>query len=168
MGKRGGARITYLYVEVKDRIYFILAYAKNVRGNTTPAEIKMLASAERGMMMNDPTIEPLVVTDENFGALLIQGLQEAIAFERGEITARVRIRSKVAIPPPPPYDARRIQAVRRKLKLNQRDFASALNVSDKTVKAWEQGIKPPGGSALRLLEIIERHPTVLEEQGSIQ
>ena len=41
-----------------------------------------------------------------------------------------------------------------------RDFASALNVSDKTVKAWEQGIKPPGSSALRLLEIIERHPEV--------
>lgn len=111
--------------------------------------------------MDNPNTEPLVVTDENFGALLIQGLQEAIAFERGEITARVRIRSKATIPPPPPYDAKRIQAVRRKLKLNQRDFASALNVSDKTVKAWEQGVKPPSGSALRLLEIAETHPETL-------
>jgi len=113
------------------------------------------------MTMNDPKTEPLVVTDENFGALLIQGLEEAVAFERGEITARVRIRSRATIPPPPPYDAKRIQAVRRKLNLNQRDFASALNVSDKTVKAWEQGVKPPGSSALRLLEIIERHPEVI-------
>lgn len=111
--------------------------------------------------MGDPNTEPLVVTDENFGALLIQGLQEAVAFERGEITARVRIRSKATIPPPPPYDAKRIQAVRRKLNLNQRDFASALNVSDKTVKAWEQGVKPPNGSALRLLEIAETHPEAL-------
>lgn len=46
-GKRGGGRITYLYVETKDRVYFILAYAKNVKGNTTPAEIKTLASLAR-------------------------------------------------------------------------------------------------------------------------
>jgi putative transcriptional regulator len=89
-------------------------------------------------------------------------LEEAVAFERGEITARVRIRSRAAIPPPPPYDAKRIQAVQRKLNFNQRDFVSALNVSVKTVKAWEQGIKPPGSSVLRLLEIIERHPEVIE------
>ncbi len=119
-------------------------------------------------MMDEPNAEPLVVTDENFGALLIQGLQEALAFERGEIAVRVRIRSNATMPPPPPYDAKRIQAVRRKLKLNQRDFASALNVSDKTVKAWEQGVKPPGSSALRLLEIIERHPEVLEQRGSVR
>ncbi len=108
--------------------------------------------------MDDPKIEPLVVTEENFGAVLIQGLQEAIAFERGEITARVRIRSHANVPPPPSYDAKRIQAVRQGLRLNQRDFANVLNVSDKTVKAWEQGVKPPSGSALRLLQIAERHP----------
>lgn len=48
-----------------------------------------------------------------------------------------------------------------KLNLNQRDFASAVNVRDKTVKAWEQGVKPPSGSALRLLEIAETHPEAL-------
>jgi putative transcriptional regulator len=113
------------------------------------------------MTMVDPNTEPLVVTDENFGALLIQGLQEAVAFERGEIAARVRIRSRANIPPPPLYDATRIRAIRQRLDLNQRDFASALNVSDKTVKAWEQGIKPPSGSALRLLQIAESHPETL-------
>ena len=34
--------------------------------------------------MAKPDTEPLTVTDENFGALLIQGLKEALAFERGE------------------------------------------------------------------------------------
>ncbi len=48
-GKRGGARITYLYVETKDRVYFILAYAKNVKGTMTPTEIKMLASLARAL-----------------------------------------------------------------------------------------------------------------------
>lgn len=108
--------------------------------------------------MDDPNAESLVVTDENFGALLIQGLQEAVAYERGEISARVRIRSRAHVSPPPSYTAKRIQALRQRLQLNQRDFASALNVSDKTVKAWEQGVKPPSGSALRLLQIAERHP----------
>jgi putative transcriptional regulator len=117
------------------------------------------------MTMDTKNIERLEVTDENFGALLIQGLQEAVAFERGEITARVRIRSRAAIAPPPTYDAKRIQAVRRGLKLNQRDFASALNVSDKTVKAWEQGVKLPSGATLRLLQVIERQPEVILAAG---
>jgi putative transcriptional regulator len=109
----------------------------------------------------DAKPEPLEVTDENFGAVLITGVKEAIAFERGEIAARVRIRSRGTAPPPPNYDAERVRAVRRKMLLSQRGFASVLNVSDKTVKAWEQGIKPPSGPALRLLEIAETHPEVL-------
>jgi hypothetical protein len=43
-GKRGGGRITYLYVEMKDRVYLIFAYAKNVKGNLTAADIRALAS----------------------------------------------------------------------------------------------------------------------------
>lgn len=46
-GKRGGARVTYLYVETRDRVYFIFAYAKNVKGNLTPDETKLLASLAR-------------------------------------------------------------------------------------------------------------------------
>jgi putative transcriptional regulator len=111
----------------------------------------------------DTQSEPLEVTAENFGSVLIAGVKEAIAFERGEITARVRIRSRGTAPPPPNYDAERVRAVRRKMLLSQRDFASVLNVSDRTVKAWEQGVKPPSGPALRLLEIAETHPEVLME-----
>jgi len=44
-------------------------------------------------MMHE-TPEPLEVTDENFGAILIAGLKEAIAFERGELSARVRVRHR--------------------------------------------------------------------------
>lgn len=46
-GKRGGGRVTYLYVERKDRVYFILAYGKNIKENMTPAEMKALASLAR-------------------------------------------------------------------------------------------------------------------------
>lgn len=37
-GKRGGARAVYLYVEARERIYFVLAFGKNVKANLTAAE----------------------------------------------------------------------------------------------------------------------------------
>ena len=43
-GKSGGARMTYLYVEVAGMIYFLLVYAKNAQGNTTAAQTKLLAA----------------------------------------------------------------------------------------------------------------------------
>jgi hypothetical protein len=41
-GKRGGARVLYLYIEVRGRIYFLLAYAKNEQFNLSPAQKKAL------------------------------------------------------------------------------------------------------------------------------
>jgi len=35
-GKSGGVRVVYLYVKVKQRIYMILAFPKNVQANLTP------------------------------------------------------------------------------------------------------------------------------------
>ncbi|MCA1669556.1 MAG: helix-turn-helix domain-containing protein [Thermomicrobia bacterium] len=111
------------------------------------------------------TPEPLEVTDENFGAVLIAGLKEAIAFDRGELPARIRVRHRtpadVTVHAPPVYDAPRVRAVRQRLALSQEMFARALNVSDQTVRAWEQGTRPPSGSSLRLLELAEEHPTTL-------
>jgi len=43
-GKRGAARVTYLYVEVGGTIYFLLAYAKNTQGNITAAQTTLLAA----------------------------------------------------------------------------------------------------------------------------
>jgi hypothetical protein len=41
-GKRGGARIVYLYVAVAARIYLIRCYAKNVKTDLTADEKKRL------------------------------------------------------------------------------------------------------------------------------
>ena len=115
-----------------------------------------------------PKEERIIVTDENFGDLLIQGATEALAYVRGEGTARMRIRRGTASTPPPPpaYDAARIRGLRVRLGFTQRSFARALNVSDKTVKAWEQGVNTPSGASLRLLEVVERHPEALHETVS--
>lgn len=113
--------------------------------------------------MKIPDKGPITVTSENFGDLLIASLDQAIAFEEGDTTkAHIRYAKmttrKAAVEPPPHYDGERVRALRTKLALSQAVFARALNVSDKTVKAWEQGSSPPSGASLRLLEMVEEHP----------
>ena len=102
------------------------------------------------------------------GARIIEGLQQAIAYERGQLEhARVRhipiTARSVTARPAPRYSGRRIAAVRTRLKLSQPVFAGALNVSPETVRAWEQSKRRPDGAALRLLEIAERHPEIILE-----
>jgi hypothetical protein len=41
-GKRGSTRVTYLYVETSGRIYFILAFPKNVQGTLTADQKKVI------------------------------------------------------------------------------------------------------------------------------
>jgi len=41
-GKRGGARIVYLYVVIAARIYLLRCYAKNAKTDLTPDEKKQL------------------------------------------------------------------------------------------------------------------------------
>ncbi len=117
------------------------------------------------MLDRIPKSERIVVTDENFGDLLLESLKQAVAFKQGDKSkARVRVRYATTttrtamVEPPPRYDAKRVRTLREKLDLSQAVFARALNVSDKTVKAWEQGSSPPSGATLRLLEMVEEHP----------
>ena len=48
-GKRGSARIAYLYVEVRGRIYFLLAYAKGDQVDLTAADKKLLRQLARDL-----------------------------------------------------------------------------------------------------------------------
>ena len=110
--------------------------------------------------------DAVVVTSENFGELLLQSLHEALAIERGEISAARRVRRvasvrEAAVLPPRGYDAGGVQAVRERLGLSQAVFARVLNASAETVKAWEQGKRVPDGMALALLQIADDHPHAL-------
>jgi putative transcriptional regulator len=113
-------------------------------------------------MWNVPEDERVEVTSENFGDLLIASAKEALAIARDEMTpTRIAYASTTArnvrVATPPPFDAERVRALRRRLDLSQSVFAQVLGVSDKTVKAWEQG-HPPTTPMRRLLEIAEEHP----------
>lgn len=108
----------------------------------------------------------ITVTSQNFGDLLVQGLEEALAVEQGNAKpARVRRRKltmrRVEVAPPPRYRPKKIAAMRSSLGVSQPVFASMLNVSNSTVRAWEQGDREPEGATLRLLELAEKHPHVL-------
>lgn len=43
-GKRGSMRLTYLYVEIRGRIYFLIAYPKSAQENLTTNQIRMLTA----------------------------------------------------------------------------------------------------------------------------
>ena len=54
------------------------------------------------------------------------------------------------------FSAEEIKALRRRLRVSQPVFAVYLGVTKSTVSQWEQGVKKPRGSALRLLDLADR------------
>ena len=85
---------------------------------------------------------------------LKEGLEEALEYQKGKITLRTNL---VEIPAPPEqYKATDIKRIRAKEHYSQSVLAAVLNVSPKTVQAWEAGERVPSHAALRLLEIIDK------------
>ena len=103
--------------------------------------------------------KPRHMTDSTF-AELTASFEEAIAHARGENT-KLRV-TRVNVPPPPkPKSGRAITKLRKDLNCSQSVFARVLNISPKTIQAWEQGTRRPSDAALRLLEVAEKYPAVL-------
>jgi putative transcriptional regulator len=87
-----------------------------------------------------------------------QGLQDSIAHARGQLSLRT-----VELPAPPPSASpKQVRALRRRLRMSQSVFAATLNVSPKLVQSWEQGARQPGRGDLRLIQIIERDPKLVD------
>jgi putative transcriptional regulator len=83
-----------------------------------------------------------------------EGLEDALAHKKGKITLRTET---IEIPEPPAeYTAKEIRKIREKGRYSQNIFAKVLNVSPKTVQAWESGERFPSHAALRLLEIVDK------------
>jgi putative transcriptional regulator len=90
-------------------------------------------------------------------AELEQSLNEMVEHTAG----KRRLRTTTRILPPKKYTRDDIIEIRKKCHFSQASFASGLNVSTKTVQAWEQGLREPDGAALKLLSIAELHPEVI-------
>jgi putative transcriptional regulator len=101
------------------------------------------------------------VSDETF-AEMMESAEQALAYERGEDKG-YRVTQVVVPKPPQPMSSREIAGLRKQLNYSQSVFARVLNVSTKTVQAWEQGARVPSDAALKLLTIAKKRPEVLLE-----
>jgi len=96
------------------------------------------------------------------GKILAQGLRDAIAFERGDGSVKIRI-TEVDVPDAPPrYGQKDVQRIREQVVcMSQAAFARLLNVSPRTVQSWEHGLRRPAQSAARILQFIEKPDLLL-------
>ncbi|HKO98680.1 MAG TPA: helix-turn-helix domain-containing protein [Pyrinomonadaceae bacterium] len=101
------------------------------------------------------------MSDEAF-ADLKEAMEGAVAFERGE-RRDLKVTRIQAPRPPKAMSPKDISRLRQKVNCSQAVFAMMLNISPKTVQAWEQGSRELGDAALKLLTIAKNHPEVLLE-----
>jgi putative transcriptional regulator len=101
------------------------------------------------------------LSDHEF-AELKGGAVQALAHAQGKkVTLRTRSMSRRQ--KPSVFTPTRIRSIRRRLNVSQPVFAELFYVTKATACKWEQGLRKPSGSALRLLEIAEKRPEVLVE-----
>lgn len=82
------------------------------------------------------------------GGSIIKGMEEALAFAKGEKTNAV-----VHIP-----EEINVRRIRKKLKMSQSVFADYFGVNLRTVQDWEQGRRVPTGAAKNFLFVIDQEP----------
>ena len=82
---------------------------------------------------------------------IMRGLQEALAYARGDKSAVARVVS-VAVKPAD------IKTARKKTGMSRETFARAFGLSPATLRKWENGERQPTGAARVLLTIISREP----------
>jgi putative transcriptional regulator len=81
-------------------------------------------------------------------AELVESVREGGAIMRGE---KKPSRTFVVVGPD-------VKSIREQYKLSQRQFASLLGISVKTLQNWEQGRRSPRGPARVLLQVAAKHP----------
>jgi putative transcriptional regulator len=93
---------------------------------------------------------------------LFEGLREALTEARDyERAVKLDLRVTEMPAPPKPIRPAEIRRIRESLHASQVVFARFLCVSPKAVQSWEQGLRRPQSTALRLLEIAKNNPKVL-------
>jgi putative transcriptional regulator len=86
---------------------------------------------------------------------VMEGLNEALAFARGEMTGAI-VHQIVA----PPVD---VAAIRASTGLSQGAFARSIGVAKGTLLNWEHGRRRPTGPAQVLLAMIAKKPSLVRE-----
>ena len=95
---------------------------------------------------------------------IMQGLNEAIAYNEGKLEARTK---KMSIEPVPEMQAEDIKAIRKNIGMTQVLFAALMGVSTKTVEAWESGRNTPEGPARRMLAMFQADPALPQKMNIV-
>lgn len=108
-----------------------------------------------------------MINDNNFdlGKMLIQSLNEAIDYTKGDTT---KGRSRVYEIPTPEYKAKDVRRIRENLHMSQAGFAVALGVSKRTVEAWEAGRNTPSNASTKLLYLVEKNDGIINQLVDIK
>ncbi len=89
---------------------------------------------------------------------IMEGLKEALAYEKGTATAETFARKR-SLP------AVNVSEIRNSLSMTQKAFAMLLGVSTRTVEAWECGKSNPTPTAKKLMHLIsEDHSLIVKLQ----
>ena len=94
------------------------------------------------------------MTKRNIGDEIIQGMNEAIEYIRGNKAGAIV--HKVEIP-----DEIDVKSIRENLNLSRKEFADSFGFSARTLQHWEQGDRSPHGPARVLLLLLQREPAVI-------
>ena len=92
--------------------------------------------------------------DVDFFSGIKEGLEEALAYEKGKARAET-IARKRSLP-----DVN-VKAERESLDMTQKAFANVLGVSRRTVEAWETGRSTPSPTAKNLIYLISQKPDLV-------
>ena len=90
-----------------------------------------------------------------FGGIMA-GLEEALAFEKGEAKAATIVRKRNL----PAVD---VAAERKAMNLTQKAFARILGVSTRTVESWEAGRSNPSPTARNLLYLLSQDHSLAQK-----
>jgi putative transcriptional regulator len=90
-----------------------------------------------------------------FGDGLLEGLQEALAWKRGEVALET-----INIDPMPPE---RIKEIRKRYAKSTKDFERRFGIPAATMNNWEQGRRKPDPAGRLLLKVIEESPDAVEK-----
>ncbi|MDE7365383.1 MAG: helix-turn-helix domain-containing protein [Ruminococcus sp.] len=91
---------------------------------------------------------------------IMQGLNEAIEYENGNIKAKT---TTLSVAPLPDIGSSDVKSIRLSLDMTQVIFAAVMGVSVKTVEAWEAGTNTPSGTARRMLYLLQSDPLLPEK-----
>ncbi len=85
------------------------------------------------------------------GDEILQGLQEVLAYTRGEDVPGIRVTHVET-------EDIDVKAIRSTLKLTQEQMAMLLGTSVSGYRKWEQKVRRPSGAARTLMRVMEKEP----------